>query len=72
MIIELDQEHYSYALVCGPDKSYLWILARAPRLDEEVRNRLVAKAAALGFDTSKLIYGTDTTLLVNLGDITLN
>lgn len=56
VILELDQQNYSYALVCGPDKSYLWILARSPRLDEEIKKRLIAKAAASGFDTSKLIY----------------
>jgi apolipoprotein D and lipocalin family protein len=56
VILELDQQNYSYALVCGPDKSYLWILARNPRLDEEIKKRLIAKAAASGFDTSKLIY----------------
>ena len=56
IIFELDRENYQYALVCGPDRSYLWILARSPRLDEGVRNALVAKAAAAGFDTDKLIF----------------
>ena len=56
VIIELDQENYSYALVCGPDKSYLWILARSPRLDEKIIKRLVDKAASLGFETDRLIY----------------
>ena len=56
VIFELDREQYSYALVCGPDKSYLWLLARSPRIDEDVKKRLIAKAAALGFDTNKLIY----------------
>ncbi|MFZ5601176.1 MAG: lipocalin family protein [Pseudomonadota bacterium] len=55
VVIALDHEHYQYALVCGPDKSYLWILARTPVLDENTRNALIAKAAALGFDTGKLI-----------------
>ena len=45
-----------YALVCGPDKSYLWILAREPRIKEDVKNNLIAKAAALGFETNKLIF----------------
>jgi apolipoprotein D and lipocalin family protein len=58
IVIELDHEHYQYALVCGPDKSYLWILARKPGIKEAVRNSLVAKAAALGFDTKKLIFVT--------------
>jgi apolipoprotein D and lipocalin family protein len=56
VILELDQKNYTYSLVCGPDKSYLWILARSPRLDEETQKRLIAKAAVLGFDTDKLIY----------------
>jgi len=57
IIIELDKKNYSYALVCGPDKSYLWILARTPQLDTGfIKNHLVDKADALGFDTTKLIY----------------
>ena len=56
VIFELDRKQYSYALVCGPDKSYLWLLARSPRIDEDAKKRLIAKAAASGFDISKLIY----------------
>jgi len=56
VIFDLDQENYRYSLVCGPDKSYLWILSRTPVMENELKKRLVAKAAALGFDTSKLIY----------------
>jgi len=55
-VIELDRAGYGYALVCGPDLSYLWILARTPRLDPAVRDRLVARARELGFDTGKLIF----------------
>ncbi len=56
VIIDLDRDSYQYALVCGPNRSYLWILSRTPAMQTEVKNRLVAKAAALGFDTSGLIY----------------
>ena len=56
VVFELDHENYQYSLVCGPDKSYLWILARSPDMKKEVKDKLVAKAAALGFDTSKLIF----------------
>ncbi|WP_041262776.1 lipocalin family protein [Citrifermentans bemidjiense] len=59
VVMDLDQDNYQYSLVCGPDKSYLWILSRTPAMQTEVRNRLIAKAAALGFDTSRLIYVTD-------------
>lgn len=47
---------YRYALVSGPDRSYLWILAREPRLDAAVRDRLVAAASAWGFATDELIW----------------
>ncbi|MFZ0791790.1 MAG: lipocalin family protein [Chromatiaceae bacterium] len=56
IIFELDHENYQYSMVSGPDKSYLWILARNPTLDETIKNDLIAKAAALGFDTNKLIF----------------
>lgn len=49
---------YSHSLISGPDKSYLWLLSRTPTLDEATKKRLVGKAQALGFDTSKLIYPT--------------
>jgi len=54
-IINLDQD-YGYALVCGPDYSYLWILSRTPHLPETVQNKLSAKAKELGFATDKLIF----------------
>jgi len=56
VVIDLDRENYRHALVCGPDKSYLWILAREPKIDDSVKAGLMAKASALGFDTSKLIF----------------
>lgn len=56
VIFELDHQDYQYALVCGPDKSYLWILARTPDIAPGLRDRLVSKAAAAGFDTTKLIF----------------
>lgn len=55
-IIELDHEDYRYALVCGPNRSYLWILARQPDLDAAIVGQLVVRAQQLGFDTDRLIY----------------
>lgn len=55
-IIELDTEAYGYSMVAGPDRSYLWILARSPELDRDVLDRLVDKAAGLGFATGDLIF----------------
>lgn len=56
IIIDLDRENYQYALVCGPDTSYLWILSRTPTLPDTIRQALLEKAAALGFDTSTIIH----------------
>ena len=55
-IIDLDKTNYQYSLVCGPNMSYLWILARDPKLDKTIVDKLVAKAKSLGFATDKLIY----------------
>jgi apolipoprotein D and lipocalin family protein len=54
-LIELDP-NYQYALVVGPDTDYLWILSRTPELNQDVLQRLLAKASALGFATDQLIY----------------
>jgi apolipoprotein D and lipocalin family protein len=56
IVFELDQEQYQYALVSGPDTSYLWILAREPKISASLRDELVQRAAALGFDTNALIF----------------
>lgn len=55
-IIELDKQDYRYALVCGPNKSYLWILAREPILDQSTIDHLLAIASTYGFDTNRLIF----------------
>lgn len=55
-IIALDKEHYGYSLVCGPNKSYLWILARKPVLDKSTTDRLLDTASTLGFDTGNMIF----------------
>lgn len=57
-IIALDQPYYNYAMVCGPDKSYLWILSRTPQLSFPVKAQLISQARKLGFATDKLIYVT--------------
>ncbi len=46
---------YGAALVGSPDRRFLWILARTPRLDEATYARMVAAAAAQGFDATRLV-----------------
>lgn len=55
-ILDLDVDDYQYALVAGPDRSYLWILARSPNLPDAVLQPLVEKARALEFPVDELIY----------------
>ena len=59
-IIALDKVAYRYALVCGPNRSYLWILAREPQLDAGVIEALVGRARELGFATEDLIMVDQT------------
>lgn len=47
---------YQWALVIGADRSYSWILARSPELDQAQRDAIVAQAKALGIDTSAFIW----------------
>ncbi len=54
-IIALDG-NYQHVMICGSDKSYLWILSRTPHLAEPIKQELVAQAKALGFATDQLIY----------------
>ena len=54
-IIALDA-NYQHVMICGPDKSYLWILSRTPQLAEPIKQELVANAKAYGFTTDTLIY----------------
>ncbi len=53
-IIALDRD-YTWAIVCGNTRNYLWILSRTPKPDEPVKTALIEKAKTMGFDTDKLI-----------------
>jgi apolipoprotein D and lipocalin family protein len=53
-VLVLDPD-YLHALVAGPNRDYLWILAREPQLDQATLDSLIAQAKAWGFATDKLI-----------------
>jgi apolipoprotein D and lipocalin family protein len=55
IVFDLDSEQYQYAFVSGPDTSYLWLLARTPKIGSDVLQRFTDRAAELGFDTDSLI-----------------
>jgi len=55
-VIALDRAGYQYALVCGPSRSHLWILAREPRLPQDTLRSLIKVAKDDGFNTEALIF----------------
>jgi apolipoprotein D and lipocalin family protein len=55
-VIALDEDHYSYAMVCGPNRSYLWILARNRELDKTITDALISAAKKLEFITDEFIF----------------
>ena len=54
-VFALDPD-YGWALISGPTREYLWILARQPQLPAEVLDDLLDKARSAGFDSSALIF----------------
>jgi apolipoprotein D and lipocalin family protein len=55
-IIALDKENYSYSLICGLNRSYLWILGRDKELEQDTLGHLIELSKGLGFETDKLIF----------------
>ena len=55
VILELDKDDYQYALVAGPNRNCLWVLARTPSLEEPIYQSLVAKARELDFPVDELL-----------------
>ncbi len=55
-VVALDREQYRWAMVLGPSRDYLWILAREAKISPQLREQLLAQAAGLGVDVAKLIW----------------
>ncbi len=53
-IIDLDPD-YRWAVVGHPSRDYLWILSRSPRMDGALYDELVRRAAAQGYDVTRLV-----------------
>lgn len=58
-ILELDPD-YRWALVGEPGRNYAWILAREKSLDAVTLERLLARAAVLGFDRQAFVRTPQT------------
>ena len=53
-IIDLG-ENYDYAVVGHPNRNYLWVLSRTPRMDETLYNRILERLRQQHYDVNKLI-----------------
>ena len=53
-IIQLG-EQYEYAVVGHPDRTYLWILSRTPKMEPELYAQIIARLKQQGYDPTKLI-----------------
>jgi apolipoprotein D and lipocalin family protein len=52
-IIDLADD-YSYAVVSHPNRNYLWILSRTPKMNDEVYKKIISRLIEKGFDVNKL------------------
>lgn len=52
-VIDLDT-NYQLVAVSEPNREYLWILARSPKVDPEMYGALLQRLGAMGFDTQRL------------------
>src|SRR5690606_18938026 len=54
-VVELDED-YKYALVAGSSLDYLWILSREKTIPDAIKEKYLASAKAIGYDTDKLMW----------------
>lgn len=54
-VIEIDND-YKYALVMGNNLNYIWILSREKSIPEEIKQKYIAKAKSIGYDTDKFVW----------------
>lgn len=47
-------DDYSWSLVGAPNRDYLWILSRSPRMDQASIDMLLKRAKELGFDIARV------------------
>jgi apolipoprotein D and lipocalin family protein len=53
-VLDLDP-NYQYAVVGNPDREYLWILSRAPQMDDGTYQQILRRLERMGFKPNKLV-----------------
>lgn len=54
LIIDLDED-YAWTVVGHPSKRWVWIMAREPALDDDVRAGIRERLASVGYDVQRLV-----------------
>jgi apolipoprotein D and lipocalin family protein len=55
VIFQLDKVDYQYAFVTSYSKKYLWLLARTPKISDELIRQFIETTRSQGFNTEELI-----------------
>ena len=55
VIYELDEQNYQYAFVTSGD-GYLWLLARTPTVSDDLIEKFIRSAEALGYSKQELLF----------------
>jgi len=54
VIIDLDEQDYSYAVVGHPSRNYLWILSRSSEMDKEKFQEIMIRISKQGYDLNRI------------------
>ena len=54
VIIDLDEQDYSYAVVGHASRDYLWILSRSPEMDKERFQEIMIRISKQGYDLNRI------------------
>jgi apolipoprotein D and lipocalin family protein len=58
-ILEIDTA-YTYAVIGEPDREYLWILSRTPKIDENILQGILGRMKEKDFDVEKIMRTEQT------------
>jgi apolipoprotein D and lipocalin family protein len=58
-ILEIDTA-YTYAVIGEPDREYLWILSRTPKMDKNILQGILGRMKEKGFDVEKIMRTEQT------------
>ena len=53
LIIDLD-DNYQFTVIGYPSRKYVWIMAREPKLSDEVYEGILSNLAEVGYDISQI------------------